>query len=89
MRTEKEIEHAVLGSKIVLTMSVHEINQILSIVGKYPFEEVQALVRNIQDAGQPQINATIAQLKAEDEAASKVSDVSVTAIGTGAGATNA
>lgn len=86
MRTETEIERAVLSSKIVLTLSVHEVNQILSIIGKFPFEEVQALVRNIQDLGQPQINATITKLKAEDEANSKVADVSVTATDTGAGA---
>lgn len=74
MRSEKELEQAVLSSKIVLTLSVYQINQLLSIVGKYPFEEVQALIREIQDAGQPQINATIAKLKAEDEAADKAED---------------
>lgn len=75
MRNEKELEQAVLASKIVLTLSVHQINQLLSIVGKFPFEEVQSLIREIQEVGQPQINATITKLKAEDEAADKVEDV--------------
>lgn len=74
-RTEQQLEQEVLGSKIVLTLSVHEVNQILSIIGKYPFEEVASLVQRIQTEGQPQINATISKLKAEDEANAKVSDV--------------
>ena len=74
MRAESEIERAVLSSKIILTLTVQETNQLLSIVGKYPFEEVQSLVQRIQAEGQPQINATIAKLKAEDEAADKVAD---------------
>lgn len=77
MRSEKELEQAVLASKIVLTLSVYQINQLLSVVGKFPFEEVQSLIREIQESGQPQINATIAKLRAEDDVANKVEDITV------------
>ena len=60
-----EIEQAVLDSSITLTFKVSDINKLLSIVGKYPFEEVQALIHDIQNQGQPQINDTIVKLKAE------------------------
>lgn len=66
---DKEMEQAILKSNIVLTLTVNETNQILSIIGKYPFEEVQNLIRRIQDEGQPQINAIAAKLTAASEAA--------------------
>lgn len=68
MTTEQEIEKAVLNSRLVITLSVREVNQLLSIVGRYPFDEVQGLVRRITEEGQPQVTATIAKLKAEAEA---------------------
>lgn len=73
---EKQMEQAVLGSKIVLTLTVEEINKILSIISKYPFEEVAQLVRRVHDEGQPQINKVIADLqaKAAKEAESTVTE---------------
>jgi len=66
--TEQEIEQQVLNSKIILSLSVHEVNKLLSIVGKFPFEEVQTLIARIHEEGQPQINKIVADLKAAAEA---------------------
>lgn len=65
---EKQMEQIVLSSKIVLTMTVEEINKILSIISKYPFDEVNQLIRRFHEEGQPQINAVIAKLQKEQTA---------------------
>jgi len=59
---EQQIEQAVLDSKLILSLTVKEINQMLTIVGRYPFDEVHALIQRIKEEGQPQINAILAKL---------------------------
>jgi hypothetical protein len=49
---------------IKLELSVAEVNTILRVLGKHPFEEVVALISNIKKQGDPQ-----AQAIAEAEAA--------------------
>lgn len=72
---EKEIEQAVLASKITLTLTVGEVNMVLGLIGKYPFEEVNGLVKRIHDEGQPQIQAFVEGLKAAEVTAETVVDV--------------
>lgn len=67
MSNEQDIERAVLESTIGLTLTVDEVNKLLSIVSKFPFEEVSRLIARIHEEGQPQINATVAKLKAQAE----------------------
>lgn len=64
---EKQIEQTVLTTKIVLTLTVGEINKILAIISKYPFEEVSHLIGRIHEEGQPQINKVIADLQAASD----------------------
>ena len=65
--TEKELEQAVLGTTITLSLTVGEVNQVLAIIGKYPFDEVNRLVVRIHEEGQPQINKIVEDLKAKAE----------------------
>jgi hypothetical protein len=39
---------------IKLELSIAEVNTILRVLGKHPFEEVVALVQNIKTQGDPQ-----------------------------------
>jgi hypothetical protein len=42
---------------IKLEFTVEEVNQILSILGRQPFAEVNSIIRNIVEQGQPQVPA--------------------------------
>lgn len=70
---ELEREKTVLGTKVVLTLSVQQINGILAILGKYPFEEIQGIIGDIHRDCQPQVNKIIADLDARDKAAESAS----------------
>lgn len=61
--TDKEVEQAVLATKITLALTVAEVNMILGLIGKYPFEEVNGLVARVHEQGQPQIAAFVTKLQ--------------------------
>jgi len=48
---------------IKLELEINEVNMILTVLGKHPFEEVAALVVKIKNQGDPQAQA-IADAKA-------------------------
>jgi len=51
-----------------LELEVNEINTILRVLGKHPFDEVAALVRKIQEQGSAQLaEETAAQTEAPAE----------------------
>jgi hypothetical protein len=54
---------------IKLELTVAEVNTILRVLGKHPFEEVVALVSSIKKQGDPQ-----AQALAEADAAAQLPD---------------
>jgi hypothetical protein len=51
---------------IKLELSIAEVNTILRVLGKHPFEEVVTLVQNIKRQGDPQAEALA---KAEEDQA--------------------
>ena len=59
----QQIEAATLGSKISLNLTVREVNVILGLLGKYPFEEVNQLVSRIQEEGQPQVRKLVGEIE--------------------------
>ena len=53
---------------ITLELTVDEVNVILRTLGKHPFEEVVALINNIKQQGDPQVQKMIEETeKAETE----------------------
>ena len=62
-KTEKQFEAAILASDISITMTVAEMNNLLTIIGKCPFEEVYEIVAKIQKLGQPQVDAIVAKVR--------------------------
>jgi hypothetical protein len=46
---------------IDLTFSVDEINQILGVLGRQPFQEVEALIANIRRQALPQLPPAVAE----------------------------
>jgi hypothetical protein len=54
---------------IKLELTVAEVNTILRVLGKHPFEEVVTLISNIKKQGDPQ-----AQALAEAEASAQLPD---------------
>jgi hypothetical protein len=45
---------------IKLELEINEVNTILAVLGKHPFEEVAALVVKIKQQGDPQAEAIVA-----------------------------
>jgi hypothetical protein len=45
---------------IKLELEINEVNMILAVLGKHPFEEVAALVVKIKQQGDPQAEAIVA-----------------------------
>ena len=45
---------------IKLELEINEVNMILAVLGKHPFEEVAALVVKIKRQGDPQAEAIVA-----------------------------
>jgi hypothetical protein len=52
---------------IKLELSIEEVNTVLRVLGKHPFEEVVALISNIKNQGDPQAQA-MADAKAAETA---------------------
>ena len=46
-------------SIIKLELSIDEVNMVLRVLGKHPFEEVVALVTKIKQQGDPQVDAIV------------------------------
>lgn len=46
-------------NKINLSLTIEEINQILTALGKQPYEDVFQLIGNIQDQAQTQLQSTV------------------------------
>lgn len=44
---------------IKLELSIAEVNSILRVLGKHPFDEVVALIQNIKQQGDPQAQAIV------------------------------
>ena len=53
---------------IKLELSIDEINMILRVLGKHPFEEVVAVVSKIKQQGDPQVDELIKQAEAAQAA---------------------
>ena len=49
---------------IKLELSIDEVNMILRVLGKHPFDEVVALVSKIKGQGDPQVDELIKQAEA-------------------------
>lgn len=54
---------------IKLDLTIDEVNMILRVLGKHPFEEVVALVSKIKQQGDPQVEEIIKQAEAAKAAA--------------------
>lgn len=50
---------------IKLELEINEVNMILAVLGKHPFEEVAALVVKIKNQGDPQAIAATTETPAE------------------------
>ena len=50
---------------IKLEFTVEEVNMILRVLGKHPFEEVVAVINKIKAQGEPQVAAMEAEKAAE------------------------
>ena len=46
-------------SIIKLELSIDEVNMVLRVLGKHPFEEVVTLVTKIKQQGDPQVDAIV------------------------------
>lgn len=55
---------------IKLELTIDEVNAILRVLGKHPFEEVITMISKIKEQGEPQVAALIA----EQEAAVKTAE---------------
>ena len=53
---------------IKLELEVNEVNVILAVLGKHPFEEVANLIVKIKQQGEPQVEAMIAAEQAKQAA---------------------
>lgn len=62
------LEKEVLASKISINMTVKDVNVILNILGKYPFDEVASVVTLLQNEGQPQVRKLVAEIEAKYQA---------------------
>lgn len=49
---------------IKLELSIEEVNTILRVLGKHPFDEVVALIGKIKGQGDPQVDELIKQAEA-------------------------
>ena len=67
---KQQIEQEILTSKISLNLTVRDVNIIISLLSKYPFEEVNQLIGELQTAGQPQVRKLLAEVEAKVVAAS-------------------
>jgi hypothetical protein len=54
---------------IKLELSIEEVNMILRVLGKHPFEEVVAVIQRIKQQGDPQVEEIA---KAEQAAATEL-----------------
>jgi len=54
---------------IKLELSIEEVNMILRVLGKHPFEEVVAVIQKIKQQGDPQVEEIA---KAEQAAATEL-----------------
>lgn len=52
-----------VNTLIKLELTIDEVNNILRSLGKHPFEEISALILNIQAQGNPQADAIATALK--------------------------
>lgn len=50
-------------TELNLTLTITEINKILAILGKYPFDEIASLVTKIHSQGETQIKELQPQLE--------------------------
>ena len=55
---------------IKLELSIDEVNMILRVLGKHPFEEVVSLIGKIKAQGEPQVQAMEAAKQKEQTPAS-------------------
>lgn len=62
-------DETIFNSNVVITMTVNEVNKVLALMGKYPFEEVFAIVNKIKAEAQPQVDAIVAKVDAAELAA--------------------
>ena len=53
---------------IKLELTIDEVNMILRVLGKHPFEEVVAVVSKIKQQGDPQVDELIKQAEAAQAA---------------------
>ena len=53
---------------IKLELEINEVNTILAVLGKHPFEEVASLVVKIKQQGDPQAEAIVAAQAKADKA---------------------
>jgi hypothetical protein len=53
---------------IKLELEINEVNTILAVLGKHPFEEVASLVVKIKQQGDPQAEAIVAAQATADKA---------------------
>jgi hypothetical protein len=53
---------------IKLELTIDEVNMILRVLGKHPFEEVVTMVQKIKEQGDPQAEAIIAAAQEAQQA---------------------
>jgi len=51
-------------SIIKLELSIDEVNMVLRVLGKHPFEEVVTVINKIKQQGDPQVDAIVAAAQA-------------------------
>ncbi len=61
----KQLELEVLTSSVNLTLSVKDVNVILGILGKFPFDEVSNIIASIKSECEPQVVSIIDGLKSK------------------------
>lgn len=54
---------------IKLELTIDEVNTILRVLGKHPFEEVVSLVSKIKQQGDPQVDELVKAEQAKQQAA--------------------
>lgn len=75
---QTQIEQQTLTSKISLNLAIKDVNVLLNLLGKYPFEEVNAIIKSIQDEGQSQVQKIIADLETKANAESSATEAAAT-----------
>jgi hypothetical protein len=57
---------------IKLDLTIDEVNMILRVLGKHPFEEVVAMINKIKEQGEPQVEEIIKQAEAAKAASTEL-----------------